>query len=285
MKLPARASALISTALAVVIAAPTGAVAATLQPQTVRAWEAYVAATEVRIARELSSPRGFLITDFLSEAGGTRTRVLAGQLAIDDMATTDRTGAELDVPGGRIAHWRGSVFLPGVALDQLLQRVQQPSERGPHQPDVLAVRVLDRQPQGLSLFIRMTRTKIVTVTYDTEHRLDYRRQGRTRASSRSIATRIAEIDDAGTSGERAKPPGEDRGFLWRMNSYWRYEQVTGGVIVELESLTLSRSVPMGLGPLVTPIINRIARESIANTLEQIRRTYAVPAQGRQRDAS
>jgi hypothetical protein len=283
MKLPARVSTLLSTTLAVAIAAPTAA-AATLKPQTARAWEAYVAATESRIARELSSPGGFLITDFSSEASGTRRRVVAGQLAIDDMASTDRTGAEIDVPGGRIAHWRGSVFLPGIALDQLLQRVQHPSERGPHQPDVLAIRVLDRQPQGLALFIRMSRTKIVTVTYDTEHRLDYRRHGRTRASSRSVATRISEIDDAGTASERAMPPGEDRGFLWRMNSYWRYEQVSGGVIVELESLTLSRSVPMGLGPLVTPIINRIARESIGNTLEQIRRTYAVPA-NRPRDVS
>lgn len=285
MKLPARVSALVSLALAVMLAAPTGAAAATLQPQTVRAWEAYVAATEARIARELSGPRGFLVSDFTPEATGTRARVRAGQLAIDDMATPDSTGMAIDVPGGRIAHWRGSVFLPGVALDQLLQRVQHPSERGPHQPDVLAVRVLDRRPQGLALFIRMTRTKIVTVTYDTEHRLDYRRHGRTRASSRSVATRIVEIDDAGTASERAKAPGEDRGFLWRMNSYWRYEQVDGGVIVELESLTLSRSVPMGLGLLVTPIINRIARESIASTLEQIRRTQAGPVQGSQRGVS
>jgi hypothetical protein len=265
--------------------APPDASAATLQPQTVRAWEAYVGATEARIARELSSPRGFLVTDFSSEGTRTRQYLLDGQVAIGDLTTTDRTGRTMDAPGGLIAHWRGSIFLPGVALDRLLERVQHPSETGPHQPDVLALRVLDRQPQGLALYIRMTRTKIVTVTYDTEHRLDYRRHGRTRASSRSVASRIVEIDDAGTASERAKPPGEDRGFLWRMNSYWRYEQVDGGVIVELESLTLSRSVPLGLGPLVRPLIDRIARESIANTLQQIRRTHAGPAARRQGEAS
>jgi len=34
--------------------------------------------------------------------------------------------------------------------------------------------------------------------------------------------------------------GDDRGFLWRLNAYWRYEQVAGGVIAECESITLSR---------------------------------------------
>lgn len=126
----------------------------------------------------------------------------------------------------------------------------------------------------------MRRTKIVTVTYDTEHRLDYRRHGRTRASSRSVATRIVELDAAGTANEREKPQGEDRGFLWRLNSYWRYEQIGGGVIVELESLTLSRSIPMGLGAIVKPIIDRIARESIDRTLENIRQTHAPAATAR-----
>jgi hypothetical protein len=120
----------------------------------------------------------------------------------------------------------------------------------------------------------MTRSNIVTVTYDTEHAVDYRRHGTTRASSKSVSRRIVEIDNAGTSGERALPEGEDRGILWRMNAYWRYEQVPGGVIVELESLTLSRSIPRGLGAVVEPMIDRIARESMHRTLDYIRRTYA-----------
>jgi hypothetical protein len=282
MSILSRLSVLMSTALAVATMAPTGAAAATLQPHTVRAWDAYVAATEARIARELASPRGFLITDFSPEAASTRMCVINGQIAIGEMTAADRSGNTIDVPDGMIAHWRGSIFLPGVALDTLLEQLQHPSERGPHQEDVLTLRVLERQPHQLRLFIRMTRTKIVTVTYDTEHRLDYRRHGRTRASSRSVATRIVELDAAGTANERAKPQGEDRGFLWRLNSYWRYEQIDGGVIVELESLTLSRSVPMGVGSIVKPIIDRIARESIDRTLESIRQTY-VPTPAARKD--
>jgi archaetidylinositol phosphate synthase len=247
--------------------------AATLQPDTVRAWNAYVAATESRIGRELRSPGSFLVSDFSSEASDTRARIRRGEVVIAEMRTT-AGGKAIAVPDGLISHWRGSVFLPGVSLSTLLQRLQHPSEHGPHQQDVLALRVLARAPDELKLFIRMTRSKVVTVTYDTEHVVDYRRHGAARASSRSVATKIAELEGAGTAGEREKRPGEDRGFIWRLNSYWRYEQVDGGVIVELESLTLSRTVPLGLSTVVQPIIDRVARESIGRTLESLCRTYA-----------
>jgi hypothetical protein len=219
--------------------------AATLSPETVAAWNARAAAVEIRVKRELASwPRSLQVVD--------------------------PRGTTIDVDGGLISHWRGSILLPGVQLKTLLNQLRNPREHGPHQEDVLAVRVLDRGVDSLDLFIRMTRTKIVTVTYDTEHHVEYRSHGPLRASSRSVATRIAELDDEG----RAKVPGEDRGFLWRMNAYWRYEQVPGGVIVDLESLTLSRGIPLGLGTVVRPLIDRIARESMARTLDNIRRTYA-----------
>ena len=261
-------------ALVAALVIPGRGAAATLQPNTVKAWDTYVAATEARIARELAASRGFLVSDFSPEAASVRACVLRGDVAIAKMRATGSTGSTVDVPDGLISHWRGSVFLPGVALDSLLRRLQHPNERGPYQQDVLALRVLARQPDHLKLFIRMTRSKIVTVTYDTEHVLDYRRHSSTRASSRSIATKIAEIDGVGTDTEREKLQGEDRGFMWRLNSYWRYEEVEDGVIVELESLTLSRSVPLGLAVVVQPIIDRVARESIDRTLENIRHTYA-----------
>lgn len=224
---------------------PTGpAHAATLTPPTVAAWNAYVATAEARMARQV--------------AAWSRS-----------LAVESPEGSTIDVDGGLISQWRGSILLPGVTLETLLDRLQHPREQGPHQEDVLALRVLAREQDSLELFIRMTRTKIVTVTYDTHHHVEYRRLSPRRAVSRSVATRIAELDGDG----RPKTPGEDRGFLWRMNAYWRFEQVPAGVIVELESLTLSRGIPAGLGPLVRPIINRVARESMARTLESMRRTY------------
>jgi hypothetical protein len=51
-----------------------------------------------------------------------------------------------------------------------------------------------------------------------------------------------------------------------MNSYWRYEAVPGGVIVELESLTLSRGLPWGTRTVIRPLVERVANESIERTL-------------------
>ena len=255
---------------------PRGASAATLQPHTVKAWDAYVAATEARIAAEVASARGFLVSDFSAEAADVRGRILRGETAVSEMPSSTRGGQALSVPDAIVSHWRGAIFLPGVTLATLLDRLQHPPERGPFPQDVLALRVLQRRPDGLTLFIRMTRSRVVTVTYDTVHDVSYRRSGVHRVSSRSVATKIAEVDGAGTPEERERAAGDDRGFLWRLNSYWRYEEVDGGVIVELESLTLSRSIPFGLATVARPIIERIARESIVRTLVGIRDTYGRP---------
>ena len=264
-----------SYAVVVIAMTMTGAIdaadGATLQAQTLRAWQTYVSAVEARIAREFADAHGFLVSDAAAEAAQVRSRLLRGERVIAKMPRP--TGAPSDVPGGQIAHWRGSLLVPGVTLADLLQRLQHPPEAGPHQEDVVALRVLTRQPDRLQLAIRMQRTKIVTVTYDTEHQIDYRPHGAGRASSRSVATRIVELASPGTPAEREKRPGEDRGFLWRMQWYWRYQEVGEGVIVEMESLTLSRSVPFGLSLVVQPIVDDIARESIHRTLDHLRRTY------------
>jgi hypothetical protein len=111
---------------------------------------------------------------------------------------------------------------------------------------------------------------IITASYNTEHAVEYRRIGTDRAASRSVSTKVAEIADAGTPQEREKPPGEDHGFLWRLNAYWRFEQSGDGVLIECESVSLSRSVPLLVRPVVGPIANRIARESLARTLRSLR---------------
>ncbi len=244
------------------------------QPKTIEAWNAYVAATEARIESELAAAGAFLVSDRTDDRGVTREAITGGAIPVGPLSTVDRSGQMRSAPGGTIAHWRGAVLLPGISLDTLLHRLQHPDESGPHPDDVLSLRVLERAPDRLTLAMRLTRTKIVTATYDTEHLATYRRLGPTRASSRSVSTRIAEVANAGTSAERVLAEGQDRGFLWRMNSYWRYEEVPDGVIVELESITLSRGMPMGLGVVLEPMINRIARESVTRTLASVRRLYS-----------
>jgi len=248
------------------------ATAADLQAETLKAWEDCVAMTERRIRSELSSQNGFLALDFQDSSESTRERqaVLRGQIPIKKMATGVAGSRSIHVPDGMIHHWRGSVFIPGVTLDFVLSRVNNPGIEDTRQEDVLDSRVLERTPGQLKLFLKLQRSKIVTVVYNTEHLVRYQRHGNGQASSSSIATKISEIERIEGNAEREKPEGHDRGFLWRMNSYWRYQEVAGGVIVECESMTLSRSIPSLLEFVIRPIINSVARESMHRTLESMR---------------
>jgi hypothetical protein len=129
----------------------------------------------------------------------------------------------------------------------------------PPQEDVVSSRVIARTDDSLRVSIRLVRRAIVTVTYDTEHEMRVHRWTPRLATARSVATRIEEVG------------GSDHGFLWRLHSYWRYEEIDGGVLVELESLTLSRDVPAIMRPIAAPLVTGIARESVMRTLEALRR--------------
>ena len=138
--------------------------------------------------------------------------------------------------------------------------------RAPRQSDVLASKILEDRGDTLRVYLKLTRKELITVTYNTEHLVELTRHGPGRASSRSVATKIAELADAGTPREREKPAGSDLGLLWRLNAYWWYEEVPGGVLVECESLSLSRGIPLLLKPFASGTVDRIARESMARTL-------------------
>jgi hypothetical protein len=249
--------------------------AAELKSEAVQAWNAYVMATERRIDRELASDQGFLVMDFRAgrETAEARQALMAGEVLVQDMETLDSTGEEIDVPGGMIHHWSGAVYIPDVTVEEIMARVSDPNQEDTKQQDVLASEVLERGPGYLKMYLKLQRKKFVTVTFNTEHMVRYQWHGEGRASSSSAATRIAEVIDVGEPTESEKPVGNDSGFLWRLNSYWRYEQAEGGVIVELESLSLSRTVPMILKPMVSPLIRSAAKGSVDRTLSSMRERF------------
>ena len=78
------------------------------------------------------------------------------------------------------------------------------------------------------------------------------------------------IENPGKPGEREKPPGTGEGFLWRLNSYWLFEERDGGTFVECQAISLTRDVPTGLGWIIEPIIRNLPKESLENTLRATR---------------
>ena len=166
-------------------------------------------------------------------------------------------GSHVAVPGGAIYHWRGATLVRGTTVGEVVRRLRNPGTPPP-QEDVLESRVLARRPNGLRVYLKLARTALITVTYHTEHDVTFASPSPFVATSRSVSTRIEETG------------GSDRGFLWRLNSYWRYTQVGEDVRVELESISLSRSIPRVARPVALPLANRIARESVARTLDSVR---------------
>ena len=136
---------------------------------------------------------------------------------------------------------------------------------------MLASRLLSRDNDRYRIYMKLRRSKIITVTYNTEHDVQYRHLGGSRATARSVSTRIAQLDNAGTPQEREQKVGSDSGFLWRLNAYWRYEAVNGGVLIECESVSLSRGIPLLLRPFATGAVEGVARESLERTLVGLRR--------------
>jgi hypothetical protein len=253
-----------------VLVSPAVACGVELQPETIEAWNQYVHLVEQRIARELSDGGPFLVgsrlppTEQMAIVRALLTGVFAGHIP----GPLLRPPA-LEVPFGLIHHWLGQVFVPGIGLDQVLEFVQQYDRHSQFFSEVIASKLIARDGDRFYVALRLQRKKIVTITYDTTHTVLYRRHDAGHASSRSVATRIAELENVGEKDEREKPVGNDSGYLWRLNSYWRFEERDGGVVVECESLGLSRSLPFGIGLLIRPIVENISRESMERMLEEI----------------
>jgi putative flippase GtrA len=179
------------------------------------------------------------------------------------------SGETVRVADGTIHRWRGAVLIPDMTVDELIERLMNPGTPPP-QEDVVEARVLDKRGDSLKVYLKLVRSAVVTVTYHTEHDVRFERHGPGLAISRSASSRIEEVG------------GGDRGFLWRLNSYWRYVQSGSAVRVELESVSLSRGVPTVLRPVAAPIIGRIARESMVRTLRSLQQFFVHPDRAAQR---
>lgn len=246
---------------------------AQLPEDTIRGWDEYVARTEARIDAELRDGERFLVMEFFdpSRRAACEDEIRRGDVCIEKLETKSLESKPIEVPGGMVHHWYGSIFLRGVKLPAVLDWVATYDHREDYYSDVLASRLLSHDGDEYDIYLRLVRKKIITATFDTEHHVVYSHNGEGKASSKSVATKIREVDNAGTPRETELPPGKDRGFLWRLNSYWRFEQREDGTVVECESLSLSRSIPGAVEWMARRFIESVPRESLESALLPIQK--------------
>ncbi|HUA00829.1 MAG TPA: hypothetical protein VMB02_10905 [Candidatus Aquilonibacter sp.] len=264
----------IAAAIVASLLAP-GAQATDLEPKTVEAFDRYVQQAETQIDAQLAKGGPFLWVESLPPDRGAaaEAQLRAGQVVIERLDATDAKNLDkpISVPGGMIHHWIGTVFIPGATLQQTLALVEDyDHQQEYYRPDVMRSKTLRHDGNDFTIELRLYKKKVIATVLDTEHQVHYTIVDATHAWSRSRTTRIQEVDDAGQPDEHLEPEGHDHGFLWRMNTYWRFEQKDGGTYVESQSISLTRDIPTGLGWLVGPFVNSVPRESLTFTLTTTR---------------
>jgi len=244
-----------------------------LKTETEEAFNRYMKLVEARNEAELKRGTGLLWIDGLAE--GQRAEAYAalkrGEVKLQRLEIRD-SGKPIPCPGGLIHHWTGVVFIPGAKLEDVLGVLEDYDKHSVYYaPDVERSKIESRAGDHFRVFLRFRRHKVITVVLNTEHDVQYFHDAPGKARSRSSAVRIAEVENAGKSDEREKTPGDDGGFLWRMETWWRMQDRDGGVYVQSEVASLTRDIPTMLGWMIGPFVTGIPKETLTFTLEATRK--------------
>ncbi len=221
-----------------------------LTPQTAAAFDRYIELTEAQRKAEFSTDRFLRLP-----------KVHGGMDRVEPGATLDN-GKKIPVPDGMIQHWIGAMFIPGVTIPQVTAILQDYANyKNFYKPEVTESKQISHQGDEYDVFLRLYKKRILTVILNTNYHVRYATVDAHRRYLISRSTKIAEVKD-GTE----LPVGDDTGFLWRLNTYWRFEQADGGVYAECEAISLSRDVPGFLSWMIKGFVEKFPKESMLNTL-------------------
>jgi hypothetical protein len=220
------------------------------------AFNAYIAQVESRIASQHQSASTFL-------APVARDRLRRGEFLIEKL-TPDPAPS---MPGAMLHHWRGGAFVAGATAVGF-ERVMRNFSAYPQifAPQILKAGVTAQQGNRYQVSMRLRQVHVITVVLDTTYDVTFSSLDPMHGDSASRSTRISEIKSSGTPGERALSPAEEHGFLWRLNTYWSVEERDGGLYMQIESVSLTRSIPTGLAWAIRPFVESVPRESLEFTL-------------------
>jgi len=226
--------------------------------KAVAGFDAYAHKLEARLDRQHQSGDTTLAPE-------NRQRLRSGQVLIEKLAPADKP----DLPGAMLHHWRGTAFAPGATAGDFQRLMRNFTSY----PQIYAPQVL-RSTEGAhdnyryAVTMRVRQKHVLTVVMDTAYDVQFGSLDPRHGWSTSRSTAIREIADAGTPKEHALTEADGHGFLWRLNTYWTYEERDGGLYLQVESISLTRSIPTGLGWAVGPFVESVPRESLEFTLRK-----------------
>ena len=238
-----------------------------------KAWAEYRSRTEDRIEVELGSKDAFLASAFLlpEDKAPFDAKLRNGQIPVVTRETRDARGREIEIPDSAVHHRLGAVLLRKASLDAVVRFAQNYDGHARVFVDVEESRLLSRRGDVFTIELLFRLARPERVRYLTEHVVAYRRLSPIRMVSFSLATRIQQLER--NSMNPVDPSGQS-GIIREMSSYWRFEQRPEGVVVECESISLSKPIPLLLRPIVSGYVQSIATDSLRRTLLNLRDGFA-----------
>ncbi len=189
----------------------------------------------------------------------------------DLTALPGREDGIIDVPGGLVHHWIGSMFISGVTLEDTLAVSCAYDNYHTFYKSIVASRLLGREDNTYRALLRIKESAGgLSAVLEVRTRIQYFHPTSQSVYSISTSEEIREVKEAGSPRERYLPAGRDSGYLWRAATLNRLVEWNGGVFVEMETLGLSRSFPPLLGWIIEPIARRLGRKSVEVSLEEFR---------------
>jgi hypothetical protein len=247
------------------VSAATGAA---LHPETLLAFDAYIRKAEAAMEETLHGGDSFLWSDGAPDRVRRRDK---GEILAQLWAGTD----PLKVPQGLIHDWVAAALLPGVSVKKTLALIQDyDNHKNVYQPDVVDSTLISRRGNDFRIYLRLLKKKIITVVLDTDHEVHYSWPDPSSCYCFSRTTRIAEVQDAGRPNESTLPADTGHGFLWRLYSYWKFQQKTGGTVIECRAISLTRDIPLAVKWLIQPMVRSLPKESLVRALAATRQALA-----------
>lgn len=221
----------------------------------------YLRSVERRLAGQHRQTAGFVALP----APDALVRVRRGEIIIEKITPS------ASVSGGLLHHWRATAFVPGAGVEQI-ERLLADFRSYPrlYGPDVEAATLLGQVANRSAVRLRVRQKHLLTVSLDTTYDVEVSRLDAAHGYSLSRSTRIDELDASG----RPLSPQSEHGFLWRQNTYWTYAAQDGGLLLQVESISLSREIPAGLGWAVRPFVESVPRSSLEFTLRRTMQALA-----------
>ena len=233
-----------------------------LKQETLQAWDAYVQTINSTMEGRATGRSPFLSVD---ESPDLQRRVRGGEMLVTNHDPRN-------VPHGLIHHWVAAMFLPNVTLDQVLSVIDNYDRYSDfYKPFVVKSGVLERTGGEEKVILMMVqRAFSVTAAVETEDEIQIVRLNTNRIYIVSNAIRVQEIADYGQPNEHPFPEDRRPGYLWRTVGVTRLEQRDSGVYVEIETVALSRGIPVLFRWMIKPLTDKLPRNIMLETLKDTR---------------